>query len=562
MKKNICKKTFAGIVAGTMILGSAGVFAADDAVVRLNEPEPHGSTVVLTGNLLEPQKCTITLQIIKPDGTLGEKEAVYRIDQIQSNNDGTFSVTVNMSESAPSGIYTVYAGGQELTLEQPVSFVYYTSSKFGEVIADIDGETTADAVFEKLEDSINRDVLASGGCAVNRYAALNEEAQRRVCENIKDSSFTKDKAPELFNSFVALEEVNSLTYKDGGIASNAYDVLVKAAPNLGIETGEKTLVNWLGKDRCISLLGGLMKNTTYAKPDDFAEAFSEESLVFAFSTARWTEMEQLLTICEDDLGIKFGASGHKKSVYQAMVGTYNSSDEIVSRYNKAVKEAGSSTGGSGSGGSGSGGSSSGGRRPGGSTGGGVYFDDTAEQKPVNSKYFSDLNDVSWAVESINFLADEGIVSGYEGKFEPNSPVLREEFVKMLVGAFGLMDENAVCDFDDVAADEWYAPYIASAVAAGAVNGVEENLFGTGQMISRQDLVVMLDRIMTGELPRVNPATSFVDADMIADYALGAVERFYIAGIVNGVGGGSFAPRQTATRAEAAKILAMVMKIEK
>ena len=54
---------------------------------------------------------------------------------------------------------------------------------------------------------------------------------------------------------------------------------------------------------------------------------------------------------------------------------------------------------------------------------------------------------------------------------------------------------------------------------------------------------------------------FTDRDQIADYAKQAVEQMQKMGIVNGYSDGSFNPQGTATRAEAAKIIYLLTKVE-
>ena len=53
--------------------------------------------------------------------------------------------------------------------------------------------------------------------------------------------------------------------------------------------------------------------------------------------------------------------------------------------------------------------------------------------------------------------------------------------------------------------------------------------------------------------------TFTDSDEISDYAKAAVEAMASAGLIQGMGDGTFAPRQTATRAEVATLLARFMQ---
>lgn len=171
--------------------------------------------------------------------------------------------------------------------------------------------------------------------------------------------------------------------------------------------------------------------------------------------------------------------------------------------------------------------------------------------------FNDLDTVEWAKESINTLYKKGIINGTSKEtFSPETAVTRAEFVKMLVSAFDVEDENAVCNFDDVNKDDWYYSYVASAYATGAVNGISEDCFGAEEKITRQDAAVMLYRFMKayGRVSGNGATAEFADNSEISDYAVEAVGYMSANSIMNGVGDNKFEPNGTCTRAMAAKII--------
>lgn len=182
--------------------------------------------------------------------------------------------------------------------------------------------------------------------------------------------------------------------------------------------------------------------------------------------------------------------------------------------------------------------------------------------PVPS--FTDLNDVSWAQEAIHVLADKGIVHGKEAnKFFPLDNVKREEFIKMLVSGLGLLDEEADCSFKDTKENEWYYKYIATAQKLGIVKGLPDGTFGIGRNISRQEMVVIIYRAatLTGiEFMDVQEEKKFADMSDIDDYAVDAVVKMQKSNIINGTGEGLFAPKEYATRAQAAKVIFDLLKI--
>ena len=213
------------------------------------------------------------------------------------------------------------------------------------------------------------------------------------------------------------------------------------------------------------------------------------------------------------------------------------------------------------GGGGGGGSSSGGN------GGKVNYipsvPDNATATPVTVGYFDDLGSVSWAVESINALAQKNAISGVsERRFMPERTITREEFVKILISALEIevTDYNNI-NFNDCTEDEWYYAYLSTALNHGLIKGVSESEFGIGKNITRQDIAVILNR--AGETFDIQFADgeerNFNDYSSISNYARDAVDVLSKAGIINGDNNGCFNPANYATRAEAAKMIYGVIK---
>lgn len=172
--------------------------------------------------------------------------------------------------------------------------------------------------------------------------------------------------------------------------------------------------------------------------------------------------------------------------------------------------------------------------------------------------FEDMAGVQWAADSVDRLSERGIITGAsETAFQPGGKVTRGQFATMLTRAFGLYAPMSDSPFSDVPSDNFYAPFIAAAKKAQAVNGTTETTYEPDAGISRQDLCVVVYRTLEQlgvDLTAVRNAEPFADDASIAPYARDAVYRLYMAGIVNGSDGGRFEPTGTTTRAEAAKIL--------
>lgn len=171
--------------------------------------------------------------------------------------------------------------------------------------------------------------------------------------------------------------------------------------------------------------------------------------------------------------------------------------------------------------------------------------------------FRDLGSVSWARDAINGLAAKGIVNGKSSdSFAPNDSVTRAEFIKMLMSALELnSDAFRTSSFGDVSTDAWYFVSVETAYNLGIVTGADGR-FNPNAEITRQDMAVMLVRAaqVSGKTFADGQSKNFADASSIAPYARDAVDTLSKAGVINGISETEFAPCETATRAQAAKLL--------
>jgi hypothetical protein len=186
-----------------------------------------------------------------------------------------------------------------------------------------------------------------------------------------------------------------------------------------------------------------------------------------------------------------------------------------------------------------------------------YSAPASQVPPHTPQTFPDVPTSYWAYGSIEALAAKGIISGFpDGTFRPGAPVTRAQFVKMLDLTLGLEPSAAPTPFTDVTASAWYAPYVSAAVRAGIVKGTTPTTFSPDQPLTREQMAVLLARAL--KLTKT-AALHFNDDAAIGGWALRGVEETVAAGYMIGFPNGSFQPLGTATRAQAAKVLALVLK---
>lgn len=182
----------------------------------------------------------------------------------------------------------------------------------------------------------------------------------------------------------------------------------------------------------------------------------------------------------------------------------------------------------------------------------THFSDYAVLKRVElPPSFPDVEQGwDWAKDSISLLALRGVVNGnLVGLFEPARAVTRAEFARFLARTLNL-EAAAGKRFSDIPAGAWYQEDVAACVAAGLLTG-DGDKFYPDAPLTREQAAVILARL----LPETDAgAPNFADAALISPWARTAVDRAAAAGLMQGVGGNTFAPRLPVSRAQAAVLL--------
>lgn len=166
--------------------------------------------------------------------------------------------------------------------------------------------------------------------------------------------------------------------------------------------------------------------------------------------------------------------------------------------------------------------------------------------------FTDLDAASWAREGINALAKVGILNGMgNGIFAPADNVTRAQFVQMIVNAFEF-SSTGESSFTDVS-DEWFAPAVLIAADNGIVNGYDGR-FDPNANITCQDAAVIVRRVldMKGISLPMPLNLEENDESEAAWYAREAIALLRANGMIPEEMG--FSPLQNATRAQSAYLI--------
>ena len=175
----------------------------------------------------------------------------------------------------------------------------------------------------------------------------------------------------------------------------------------------------------------------------------------------------------------------------------------------------------------------------------------------NPAAFSDTAN-HWAAESIAFCAARELFKGVGGgRFAPDAPMTRAMFATVLYRIAGMPAVSGTNSFYDVAAGQWYTDAILWGQSTGIISGYGNGLFGTNDLVTREQMCVMLSRYLQWagyELPAVTAAKQFGDKAQISKWAADNVAFCQTRGLINGQPNDRFAPKANATRAENSTVL--------
>lgn len=193
----------------------------------------------------------------------------------------------------------------------------------------------------------------------------------------------------------------------------------------------------------------------------------------------------------------------------------------------------------------------------------------------------------WAENIINRLADAGVVSGVsDTEFNPDGTVTRAEFMKMALGASGIEEteyRNGECL--DVTASDWFAPCVQSALDKGLIpedmiiaysaeiieseSGSKAQYSGSFEgntPIKREEMAYIAQSVYqyslgNGGIEKLEMPIDmpFTDLSSVSIWALDGLKHAYANELISGMDDGTFAPQNTATRAQAAAIISNLIE---
>ncbi|MGE5613772.1 MAG: S-layer homology domain-containing protein [Bacillota bacterium] len=177
---------------------------------------------------------------------------------------------------------------------------------------------------------------------------------------------------------------------------------------------------------------------------------------------------------------------------------------------------------------------------------------------LNGRYFGDIQK-HWAKKAIVAAVDNGWMKGVSSaRFLPDAPVTRAQAAAIIVRMLGIDTAgfiNSSPVFSDTAG-HWAFAEIEAAAAYGLVKGTADGIFEPDEALTREQMMVLLDRIIdVGEPPGkiffsdVTPET--------AQWAYESINRMAAAGLVSGFPDGLFHPKEIMNRGQIATLMVRI-----
>ncbi len=560
---NQLKKLLAAAVLGVVCAAAAGILPALAAELNFSGSIDPDGVFSVSGN---GNAGYVYVALIRGDEqtVLDSYESLDIGDSVLADaaavgSDGSFAFQIKLPDGEaerPSSErkYTAVIGNTETytPLDQRILFLYFATD-----------EEIASALLE-----VNRAV--ENGSAESLKTALEENADVLQLNWIfKNAEYMSDRSGVLK---IMLDANAKDTFKDAAAVSES---VLKAAGTCAFRKADRDTfdpaVKQYGKilglntdqyDRNAALAAAMCRcaKTVIAEygltlPDNAAKAFCTVEALAAVNIAARADVVKTIDAYSDIFGLNVSGltESERTAVASEMCVTgeekeYATVSAMKIAYQNAIKPDNP-------------GGNTGGNTGGNSVPGGVIKTPQNEDKPnadtAPVEIFSDLDSAEWARPYIESLAKSGIVSGKGDKvFDPNSPVMREEFIKMLAGAIKLPETDQKSEFRDVESNSWYAPFINAAAESGLLNGYDDGRVGIGLPISREEAAALISRAADYENCEITAADrlSFKDSPEISEFAADAVKRCVGAGMIQGDENNMFHPKASITRAECAKII--------
>jgi hypothetical protein len=139
--------------------------------------------------------------------------------------------------------------------------------------------------------------------------------------------------------------------------------------------------------------------------------------------------------------------------------------------------------------------------------------DADKNAPATST-FADVAAGKWYSQAVAYLADKGILTGYEdGSFKPDSPITRAEFAAIISRFDESEGTDLAAKFSDVSGSHWAFAFIGNAADKGWMSGYPDGTFKPQNAITRAEAVTAINNMLVRDLSSADIPT---DAPVYTD----------------------------------------------
>lgn len=172
--------------------------------------------------------------------------------------------------------------------------------------------------------------------------------------------------------------------------------------------------------------------------------------------------------------------------------------------------------------------------------------------------FTDVSEDDWFYDAVKYVVQKEMFAGTsETTFEPNLTMSRAMLVTVLYRMDGTPEVSGSSKFADVLDGQYYTDAVLWATENGIVAGYDNGLFGTNDIVSRQQMATFLYRYAQYkgyDVSLVKGLENYTDSSTVASYAIRPMQWAVANGLINGTSATTLTPTGGATRAQVAVIL--------
>ncbi|MCX7749285.1 MAG: S-layer homology domain-containing protein [Clostridia bacterium] len=166
----------------------------------------------------------------------------------------------------------------------------------------------------------------------------------------------------------------------------------------------------------------------------------------------------------------------------------------------------------------------------------------------------------WAYDSIEKFRLKGWVKGYnDDYFRPDKLISRAEFTAMVVRILNSINADAKSTYPDIKPGQWFYKEVCSASEKGYIKGFPDGFFKPFLEMSRQEVAVFSQRLLKVPMFEGKSSVVFSDEKSFPEWSRESIKILASHEIIHGYPDKTFKPEKLVTRAEAVKMLDIILK---